>query len=141
MNPIPTERLTLDTLGMEHPIFWGNFKRGRLISEKHNWLKQSKRPHAYAYLDNTKSGVILNSVNWRQRINQKLYSKYTANKINQKNQGAISSSVVSPSVTSLIWFMRNVIQHFNDYKDEFQGVGVNNVGEAWGTFLCIILIS
>jgi hypothetical protein len=30
--------------------------------------------------------------------------------------------------------MRNVIQHFNDYKNQFQGVGVNTVGEVWGYF-------
>ncbi|KAK2446581.1 serine/threonine-protein kinase/endoribonuclease IRE1a [Trifolium repens] len=151
MTNKPEDRLSLKTLGLEHPIFWSNFKRARLICEKHNWLKHSKNSHAVTYLDTTKKGDILKGVDWRKHINKKLCDKYKENKIKQKNQEALSSSVVggspavsgssvgssvvSGSVTSLIWFIRNVTQHFKDYEDEFKGVGVKNVGEAWSYFL------
>jgi hypothetical protein len=132
--------LSLKLLELEHPIFWGTSKRGRLVCQKHSFLKQLKNVQVRKYLNSRERKVIVNKRSWLKQVDQKLLDEYKDNVKKRKHQGGVDPSlvvdpvVIGPSVTSLIWFMRNVTEHFEDYTDEFEGVETTNVCKAWDYF-------
>jgi hypothetical protein len=91
-------------------------------------------------LNTVRDKTILDNKDWRREVDPILFKQYQsnqanhANQANQTNQGNQTNQAnqgnqfVSPTVTSLIRFLRNIFQHLDKYRT-FVG-GAKNIGEA-----------